>query len=105
MEGQRVLLRGRVHTTRSKGKSAFLVLRQGTATVQLVLFVDEEKVSKQMVKYAAGIPRESIVEVGGDVVRPQAAIESCTQARDMRDGGAVSGGVLVGRDAVLGNSS
>jgi hypothetical protein len=30
-----VLVRGRVHTVRGKGKSAFLVLRQRTATVQV----------------------------------------------------------------------
>ena len=30
-----VLLRGRVATVRGKGKSAFLVLRQRTATVQV----------------------------------------------------------------------
>lgn len=32
---QQVLLRGRVHTVRGKGKSAFIVLRQRTATVQV----------------------------------------------------------------------
>jgi len=33
--GQRVLVRGRVHTVRGKGKSAFLILRQGTSTLQV----------------------------------------------------------------------
>jgi hypothetical protein len=33
--GQRVLVRGRVHTVRGKGKSAFLILRQGTVTLQV----------------------------------------------------------------------
>jgi hypothetical protein len=32
--GQRVLVRGRVHTLRGKGKSAFLILRQHTSTLQ-----------------------------------------------------------------------
>lgn len=32
---QEVLLRGRVHTVRGKGKSAFIVLRQRTATTQV----------------------------------------------------------------------
>ena len=32
--GQRVLVRGRVHTVRGKGKSAFLILRQHTSTLQ-----------------------------------------------------------------------
>lgn len=33
--GQRVLVRGRVHTLRGKGKSAFLILRQHTSTLQV----------------------------------------------------------------------
>jgi hypothetical protein len=32
--GQKVLVRGRVHTLRGKGKSAFLILRQHTSTLQ-----------------------------------------------------------------------
>lgn len=32
--GQTVLVRGRVHAVRGKGKSAFLILRQGTSTLQ-----------------------------------------------------------------------
>ena len=32
--GQTVLVRGRVHTVRGKGKSAFLILRQATSTLQ-----------------------------------------------------------------------
>ncbi|KAL4531324.1 hypothetical protein Ndes2526B_g04550 [Nannochloris sp. 'desiccata'] len=40
--GTQVLVRARVHTVRGKGKSAFLVLRQSTASVQVVMFVDEE---------------------------------------------------------------
>ncbi len=34
LAGQPLLVRARVHTVRGKGKSAFLVLRQATATVQ-----------------------------------------------------------------------
>lgn len=75
-----VLVRGRIHTVRGKGKSAFLVLRQSTATVQGVLFVDDSTVSKGMVKYASQIPRESIVDVEGTVAIPQNAVESCSQS-------------------------
>ena len=46
LQDQKVLVRGRVHNVRGKGKSAFLVLRQQTATVQAVLFVDDVNVSK-----------------------------------------------------------
>ncbi|GBF94596.1 aspartyl-tRNA synthetase [Raphidocelis subcapitata] len=79
MEGKTVLVRARIHTTRGKGKSAFLVLRQRTATVQAVLFADDTTVSRGMVKYACGIPKESIVDVEGVVALPQAPVESCSQ--------------------------
>ena len=43
-----MLVRGRLHAVRGKGKSAFLVVRQGGAgaTVQAVMFVDDKTVSK-----------------------------------------------------------
>jgi aspartyl-tRNA synthetase len=79
MAGQTVLVRARVHTTRGKGKSAFLVLRQRTGTVQAVMFADGEIVSKGMVKYACGIPKESIVDVEGVVAAAAEPIEGCSQ--------------------------
>jgi len=80
MKDQKVLLRGRVHTVRGKGKSAFLVMRQKSATVQCALFVDDATVSKGMVKYTSGIPRESIVDIEGTVQAPEAAIQGCSQS-------------------------
>lgn len=74
-----VLLRGRIHNVRGKGKGAFIVLRQQTATVQVVLFVDDVHVSKGMVKWVSTLPRESVVDVKGIVVKPEVAVESCTQ--------------------------
>jgi aspartyl-tRNA synthetase len=74
-----VLLRGRVHTVRGKGKSAFLVLRQQSATVQCAMFVDDVTVSKGMVKYTSSISRESIVDIEGKVVVPEGAIQGCSQ--------------------------
>lgn len=79
-EGKEVMLRCRLQTSRGKGKSAFLVLRQGCATVQAVLFVDDVNVSKTMVKYATQIPKESVLDVGGVVSVPEAAIQSCSQS-------------------------
>lgn len=75
-----VLVRARVHAVRGKGKSAFLVLRQQTATAQAVLFVDDVTVSKQMVKYACNIPKESIVDIAGIVKATEAPVESCSQS-------------------------
>ena len=77
-------MRGRVHTVRGKGKSAFIVVRQRTATVQGVLFVDDSTVSKGMVKYASQIPRESIVDVEGTLAVPQNPVESCSQSQASR---------------------
>ncbi len=48
---------------------------------QVVLFVDDKTVSKGMVKYASAIPRESIVDLEGRVVLPQAPIEACSQTQ------------------------
>jgi aspartyl-tRNA synthetase len=76
-EGQEVLVRARVHTSRAKGNLCFLVLRHRYHTVQAVLAKDEY-VNKFMLKFAAGIPRESIIEVNG-VVR-KAEVPSTTQS-------------------------
>jgi len=77
--GQKVLVRARIHNTRGKGKSAFIVLRQKCFTVQCVLFADDQTVSKGMVKFASNIPKESIVDVEGLVVAPEQAVEGCSQ--------------------------
>jgi nondiscriminating aspartyl-tRNA synthetase len=79
--GSKVLVRSRIHAVRGKGKSAFLVLRQRTATAQAVLFADDTTVSKGMVKYASQITRESIVDVGGTVTAPEAPVEGCSQSK------------------------
>eukprot|EP00958_Prasinococcus_capsulatus_P028663 scaffold7196_cov403-Prasinococcus_capsulatus_cf.AAC.4 len=76
--GETVLVRARIHSSRKQGKMCFLTLRQRTATVQAILFVGSE-CSKQMVAYAAGIPKESIVDVEAEVVAPEEKIVSTSQ--------------------------
>lgn len=61
-----IWLRGRLHTSRAKGKQCFFVLREQQFTLQCLLSVSE-KLSKQMVKYVANVTRESIVDVQGKV--------------------------------------
>ncbi|GMR43359.1 hypothetical protein PMAYCL1PPCAC_13554, partial [Pristionchus mayeri] len=79
LDGQEIWVRGRIHATRSKGKTAFIVLRQRVHTAQLMLFVGE-KLSKQMLKFVAGISKESIVDVQGLVKKVEGdGIASCTQ--------------------------
>lgn len=73
-----VWIRGRVHTTRSKGKQCFLVLRQQSSTVQCILSVNDQ-ISKQMVKFAGNIHKESIIDVAAKVVSVPNKIESCTE--------------------------
>jgi len=46
--------------------------------MQVVLFVDDKTVSKGMVKYATAIPRESIVDVSGEVHVPETPVAGCT---------------------------
>ncbi|XP_053964697.1 aspartate--tRNA ligase, cytoplasmic [Anastrepha ludens] len=73
-----VWVRGRVHTSRSKGKQCFLVLRQQSSTVQCILAVGD-RISKQMVKFAGNVNRESIIDVQAKVVSVPNKIESCTE--------------------------
>ena len=75
---KKVILRSRLQTSRVKGKSAFLVFREGYYNIQGVMFVGEY-ISSQMIKFAGAIPIESIVEVEGIIKVPQKPIESCTQ--------------------------
>ncbi|CAO1427841.1 unnamed protein product [Diamesa tonsa] len=73
-----VWVRGRIHTSRCKGKQCFLVLRQQSSTVQCIISVNDV-VSKQMVKFSGSIPRESIVDIRANVVGVAQKIESCTE--------------------------
>jgi len=75
--GQRVLLRGRVHTSRAVGKGVFLLLRQGIATVQAVVY-QGANVSKGMVKFARGVSKESVVDLVGILTAPREPVESAT---------------------------
>jgi lysyl-tRNA synthetase class II len=68
--GKEVNLRGRIHNVRGKGKSAFIVLRQQTANVQITLFVDDVNVSKGMVKWVCALSKETVVDIKVLVVKP-----------------------------------
>ena len=78
--GSTVLVRARVDTVRGGGKSCFMVLRQQTSTIQLVVMADEaaEKCSKTMVKYAATLTKESVVDVEAEISVPEKPVESCS---------------------------
>ena len=79
MDGETVLLRARVQASRAQGsKMVFLNLRQRIDSVQALLSVTPEKVSKQMVKWAAALQDESIVLVEGVVKKSPEIIKSAT---------------------------
>ncbi|CAF1034480.1 unnamed protein product [Adineta steineri] len=75
---QTIWVRGRLHTSRGKGKQCFIVIRHQSATIQAFICVNEN-VSKPMVKFAASITKESIIDIEGEVSLVSIPIESCTQ--------------------------
>ena len=74
--GQEVNVQGRVHTVRGKGNVAFIILRQGIASVQAVV-EKGEMVPKAAVKFVTGLTNETLVEVTGIV--NAAKVEKTTQ--------------------------
>ena len=59
-------------------KLCFLVLRHQTSTIQTILSMTADTVSKQMIKYAVGIPLESIVVVEGTLQKPLEDVKTCS---------------------------
>mmetsp|Transcript_19378 Transcript_19378/g.16594 ORF Transcript_19378/g.16594 Transcript_19378/m.16594 type:complete len:88 (-) Transcript_19378:1178-1441(-) len=77
--GTKVWVRARLHNSRKQGsKFCFVVLREQMSTVQVVIQVSEGKVSPTMVKWAAQVPKESVIEVYGSVTKPEIEIKGCT---------------------------
>merc|ERR1711937_703024 len=79
--GETVWVRGRLHNSRPQGASmVFLVLRESQFTCQGLILADiKAGVSKQMLKYAASLPKESIVDVKATIVKAPTEIQGCTQ--------------------------
>lgn len=78
-EGKEVKIRARLQRSRIKGKGGFLVIREAFNTIQCCLFVAENLVSEQMIKFVGQIPFESLVDVVGVVKKTSKPVESCTQ--------------------------
>jgi aspartyl-tRNA synthetase len=75
--GRKVWLRARVAKSRKQGKAlCFLQLRQSMCTVQAVVFSKDSPV----VGFAASLPKESVVDVYGEVSLPNEPVTSCTQS-------------------------
>ena len=78
-EGEVVFFRARVSTSRAQGsKMVFFNLRQRTDSIQALVVVSPDKVSKQMVKWAGAIADESIVLVEGLVQLPKEEVKSAS---------------------------
>ncbi|KDE09023.1 hypothetical protein MVLG_00744 [Microbotryum lychnidis-dioicae p1A1 Lamole] len=77
--GREVLFRARLQTSRAQGaKMVFLVFRQQQHTIQALIQVEPELVSKPMVRWTESINAESIVLVQGTVQKPLEPVKSCT---------------------------
>lgn len=76
--GKEILSRVRLQRSRIKGKGGFLVLRDGLNTAQGCLFVEEGKISAQMLQFTASLSHESIIDIVSEVTKAQKPIESCT---------------------------
>lgn len=75
--GQKVWIRARLSTSRAVSKGVFILLRQTTHTVQAVVW-QGSKVNKAMIKYAAGISLESIIDVQAEITLAETPIQSAT---------------------------
>ncbi|KAI8053423.1 hypothetical protein BDF22DRAFT_620127 [Syncephalis plumigaleata] len=77
---QTILIRARVQHSRQQvsAKMCFFLLRHQYSTVQALLITDKERVSKKMLKFAVGIPNESIVLIEAKVNKAPEPIRSCT---------------------------
>lgn len=78
LAGKEVTIRGHIHTSRSVGKGAFVLIRAALFSVQGVCFEDKT-ISNAMIKYIGGLPSESVVDVTGTVTVPDQPIDSATQ--------------------------
>lgn len=78
-DGKIITFSARIQTSRSpSAKMVFLTLRSRFDCIQAILSQTPEKVSKQMVKWAAGLESETIVLVEGVVSKVAKPIESAT---------------------------
>ncbi|RZC60838.1 hypothetical protein C5167_022580 [Papaver somniferum] len=85
LKDKTVLVRGRIQTTRPVGKNiGFLVLREKGFTLQCVLTVADNLVSRQTVKFATSLSKESHVDIEGIVSVPDAPIKGATQQVELQ---------------------
>nr|CCA27311.1 aspartyltRNA synthetase putative [Albugo laibachii Nc14] len=77
-KGSQVWVRGYLQNVRSKSKIAFLLLRQSMASIQAIL-TESDQVPRTMIKFASGIPKESVVEMLVTITAAKQPIVSTSQ--------------------------
>ncbi|EEY59578.1 aspartyl-tRNA synthetase, putative [Phytophthora infestans T30-4] len=78
LQGESFWVRGHLQAVRAKSKIAFITLREQTATIQGILH-ESDKVSRPMIKFAAGVSKESVVDVYVTLSVPDSPVVSTTQ--------------------------
>lgn len=76
--GKTVRVRARVHLIKVQKTVTFVTLRKGISSCQAVAFKSEQ-VPKDMLKFIEHVPRESVVDIIGEVSGTKEEIKSCTQ--------------------------
>lgn len=77
--GEKIWMRARVHHSRSKGNMTWLLMRRGTASVQAFCMANKaDPSSKELVQFAAKIPKESVVDIFGEIVKVKDPIISAS---------------------------
>mmetsp|Transcript_43550 Transcript_43550/g.132545 ORF Transcript_43550/g.132545 Transcript_43550/m.132545 type:complete len:489 (+) Transcript_43550:866-2332(+) len=80
LAGREVTVRGFLQTTRLVGKGAFVLVRSSLYSVQGVCFQTKDgSISQAMVKYIAGLPSESVVDMKGILTVPDQPVDAATQ--------------------------
>lgn len=79
--GEQIWTRCRVHSSRTKGNMTWLLMRKGVASVQALVMASKDKPnSKEMVAYASKIPKESVVDIFGEITKAPQPITSASQS-------------------------
>ena len=77
MDGKTVWLRARIQNSRVTGKVAFMVLRQRLFTLQTVSSLSET-LTADFLTFLKGIPKESIVDIKGKIMKVSESVKSCS---------------------------
>eukprot|EP00358_Blepharisma_japonicum_P000700 CAMPEP_0202945924 /NCGR_PEP_ID=MMETSP1395-20130829/7647_1 /ASSEMBLY_ACC=CAM_ASM_000871 /TAXON_ID=5961 /ORGANISM="Blepharisma japonicum, Strain Stock R1072" /LENGTH=538 /DNA_ID=CAMNT_0049646229 /DNA_START=23 /DNA_END=1639 /DNA_ORIENTATION=+ len=72
-----IWIRARVHNTRFKGKLGFIILRDTVHTFQCTMFLSDQ-VSRNLLKFASDITKESIIDVYGTLKATSQPVQSCS---------------------------